>query len=299
MRLYRLAPAPTELTPTTRAYASSLTDAEWAVLEPLVPRPATPQGGRPPKYSPRRIIDAIRYLVRSGCAWRLLPRDFPPPGTVYWWFAKWAADGTLERIHDGLRERVREAAGRRAAPSAAVVDSQSVRAADTVGKHSRGWDAGKKVNGRKRHLAGDTMGLLLCGRATAPRVQDRDAGRALLWRLPAHHAAMATWAMVAVMTPTSCSAPSTTIHPDQHRITGLKHTLRPGPARGRSWAMLPGGSTHSSGLTSSVARSLIRKAHAVRPAAYTAAGQDQPPGRRPDGGRFLESITSATTRRDS
>jgi len=187
MRLYRLAPVPTELTPTTRAYASSLTDAEWAVLQPLVPRPATPQGGRPPKYSPRRIIDAIRYLVRSGCAWRLLPRDFPPPGTVYWWFAKWAADGTLERIHDGLRERVREAAGRRAAPSAAVVDSQSVRAADTVGKHSRGWDAGKKVNGRKRHLAVDTMGLLLVVLVTAACVQDRDAGRALLWRLRASH----------------------------------------------------------------------------------------------------------------
>jgi transposase len=187
MKLYRLAPAPTELTPTTRAYASSLTDAEWAVLQPLVPRPATPQGGRPPKYSPRRIIDAIRYLVRSGCAWRLLPRDFPPPGTVYWWFAKWAADGTLERIHDVLRERVREAAGRRTAPSAAIVDSQSVRAADTVGKHSRGWDAGKKVNGRKRHLVVDTIGLLLVVLVTSACVQDRDAGRALLWRLRASH----------------------------------------------------------------------------------------------------------------
>ena len=80
MRLYRLAPAPTELTPTTRAYASSLTDAEWAVLQPLVPRPATPQGGRPPKYSPRRIIDAIRYLVRSGCAWRAAAPRHPAAG---------------------------------------------------------------------------------------------------------------------------------------------------------------------------------------------------------------------------
>jgi transposase len=156
-----------------------------AVLQPLVQRPAAPQGGRPPKHSLRRIIDAIRYLVRTGCAWRLLPREFPPPGTVYWWFAKWAVDGTLQRIHDVLRERVRVAAGRRVAPSAAIIDSQSVRAADTVPKHSRGWDAGKKVNGRKRHLAVDTSGLLLVVMVTAASVQDRDAARRLLWQLRA------------------------------------------------------------------------------------------------------------------
>jgi len=102
---------------------------------------------------------------------------------VYWWFAKWAADGTLDRIHDALREQVRVQAGRRPAPSAAVIDSQSVRAADTVPRASRGWDAGKKVNGRKRHLAVDTMGLLLVVMVTAAGVQDRDAARALLWRL--------------------------------------------------------------------------------------------------------------------
>jgi transposase len=195
MRLYPLVPA--EPTPTTRTYPSSLSDAEWAVLQPLVQRPATPQGGRPPKHPLRVIIDAIRYLVRTGCAWRLLPRDFPPPGTVYWWFAKWAADGTLERIHDGLRERVRVAAGRRAAPSAAVVDSQSVRAADTVPRASRGWDAGKKVNGRKRHLAVDTMGLLLVVLVTSACVQDRDAGRgatvAPARQPPEHPAGLGRW----------------------------------------------------------------------------------------------------------
>jgi len=185
MRLYPLAPAAAEPTPRTRPYASSLTDAEWAVLQPLLRRPATPQGGRPPTHPLRVIVDAIRYLVRSGCAWRLLPHDFPPPGTVYWWFAKWTADGTLAGIHDVLRERVRVAAGRRVAPSAAIIDSQSVRAADTVPRASRGWDAGKKVNGRKRHLAVDTMGLLLVIMVTAACVQDRDAGRALLWRLRA------------------------------------------------------------------------------------------------------------------
>jgi transposase len=185
MRVYRFTPAPAAPTPipTTRAYPSSLTDAEWTVLQPLVQRPAAPQGGRPPKHPLRQIIDAIRYLVRTGCAWRLLPRDFPPPGTVYWWFAKWAADGTLERVHDVLREQVREAAGRRPAPSAAIIDSQSVRAADTVPKVSRGWDAGKKVNGRKRHLAVDTLGLLLVVLVTAASIQDRDAARPLLWRL--------------------------------------------------------------------------------------------------------------------
>jgi transposase len=185
MRLYSLAPA--EPTPTTRAYPSSLSDAEWAVLQPLIQRSATPQGGRPPKHPLRQIIDAIRYLVRSGCAWRLLPSDFPPPGTVYWWFAKWAADGTLGRLHDVLRERVRVQAGRTPTPTAAIVDSQSVRAADTVGKPSRGWDAAKKVNGRKRHVAVDTMGLLLVVLVTAASVQDRDAARPLLWRLRASY----------------------------------------------------------------------------------------------------------------
>jgi putative transposase len=184
MRLYPFAPASAV---TTRAYPSSLTDAEWAVVQPLIRRPAMPQGGRPPKHPLRQILDAIRYLVCTGCAWRLLPHDFPPPGTVYWWFAKWAADGTLARLHDALRERVRVAAGRRPAPSAAIIDSQSVRAADTVGKPSRGWDAGKKVNGRKRHLAVDTLGLLLVVLVTAASTQDRDAGRALLWRLRASY----------------------------------------------------------------------------------------------------------------
>lgn len=178
MRLYRRAPATTN-----RTYPTSLSDAEWAVLQPLLQRPATPQGGRPPAHPLRVIVDAIRYLVRTGCAWRLLPREFPPPGTVYWWFAKWTADGTLQRLHDALRERVRVQAGRNPTPTAAIVDSQSVRAADTVPRSSRGWDAGKKVNGRKRHLAVDTLGLLLIVMVTAASVQDRDAARLLLWQL--------------------------------------------------------------------------------------------------------------------
>jgi transposase len=187
MTSYPAAPPPAAPTPddATRTYPSSLTDQEWAVIAPLLGPPVRPRGGRPPKHPLRRIIDAIRYLVRGGCPWRLLPGDFPPWQTVYWWFAKWTADHTLDRLHDTLREQVRIAAGRKAAPSAAIIDSQSVRAADTVPRSSRGWDAGKKVNGRKRHLAVDSLGLLLLVLVTAACVQDRDAARPLLWRLRA------------------------------------------------------------------------------------------------------------------
>jgi transposase len=144
-----------------------VTDAEWAVLQPLLSRPASPQGGRPPKHGLRAIVDAIRYVVRSGCAWRLLPADLPSWSAVYWWFAKWTHDGTLARLRDLLRDQVRTSAGRAATPSAATIDSQSVRAADTVPRSSRGWDAGKQINGRKRHLAVDTIGLLLVVLVTA------------------------------------------------------------------------------------------------------------------------------------
>jgi transposase len=129
------------------------------------------------------VIDAIRYLVHNGCVWRALPADFPPWRTVYGFFARWAADGTLGRVHDTLRDQVRVDAGRKSQPSAAIIDSQSVRAADTVPKHSRGFDAAKKVNGRKRHIAVDTLGLLLVVIVTAASTQDRDAARPLLWWL--------------------------------------------------------------------------------------------------------------------
>jgi transposase len=187
MPLYPLVPQPAQPIPHTppATYPSSMTDGEWAIIEPLLAASARPRGGRPPKHSLRLIVDAIRYLVRGGIAWRLLPGNFPPWPTVYWWFAKWTADHTLDHLHDTLRDQVRAATGRTPAPSAAIIDSQSVRAADTVPRTSRGWDAGKKVNGRKRHLAVDTLGLLLVVLVTAACVQDRDAARALLWRLRA------------------------------------------------------------------------------------------------------------------
>jgi len=123
------------------------------------------------------------YLDRAGCAWRYLPSDFPPWQTVYGYFAAWRDDGTLTRLHDALRAQVRAAAGRNAEPTAAIIDSQSVRAADTVPKASRGWDNAKKVNGRKRHIAVDAMGLVLAVVITAASVQDRDGARPLLWNL--------------------------------------------------------------------------------------------------------------------
>jgi putative transposase len=121
------------------------------------------------------------YLDRTGCAWRYLPADFPPWQTVYTYFTAWRDDGTLARLHAQLRALVRAAAGRQAQPTAAIIDSQSVRAADTVPRASRGWDNAKKVNGRKRHIAVDTTGLVLDVVITAACVQDRQGARPLLW----------------------------------------------------------------------------------------------------------------------
>src|SRR5690349_8263830 len=166
-----------------RGYPSDLTDAQWQVIEPYLPARAPGGRGRPRAWPLRVITEAILYVDRAGCAWRYLPGDFPPWRTVYGYFAAWRDDGTLARLHDALRARVRAAAGRDAEPTAAVIDSQSVRAADTVPRASRGWDNAKKVNGRKRHIAVDTTGLLLAVVITAASVQDRDAARPLLWNL--------------------------------------------------------------------------------------------------------------------
>ena len=139
-------------------------------------------GGRPATRPRRRIVDAILYLNRTGCSWRQLPHDFPPWETVYWYFKTWTDDGLTDRIHDALRAAVRDAAGRDPMASAGIVDAQSVKGADTVGAHSRGYDAGKKVNGRKRHIVVDTLGLLIVVLVTAASLQDRDGGRRILDR---------------------------------------------------------------------------------------------------------------------
>ena len=150
-------------------------------------RAAAWRSGPPAVHPRRRIVEAILYVDRTGCAWRYLPTEYPPWRTVYGYFTAWRADGSLDRLHDALREQVRAAAGRSPAPSAAVIDSQSVRAADTVARSSRGWDNAKKVNGRKRHIAVDVTGLLLAIVVTPASVQDRDGARPLLWQLRAEH----------------------------------------------------------------------------------------------------------------
>ena len=166
-------------------YPSDMSQSEWAVCEPLLPAPAwlAGRGGRPASWCMRDIVDAIRYLTHNGPVWRALPADFPPAWTVYYWAGKWQADGSAETMHDQLRDRVRQVAGRKTAPTAAIIDPQSVKAAEEVARADRGYDAGKKINGRKRHIAVDTMGLLLTVLVTAASVQDRDAARPLLWNL--------------------------------------------------------------------------------------------------------------------
>jgi transposase len=162
-----------------------MTEAEWALCEPMLPAPAwqAGRGGRPARRCMRDIADAIRYLTHNGPVWRALPADFPPPGTVYWWTDKWQADGSTERMHNDLRERVRVAAGRSSRPTAAIIDSQSVKGSEMITRSRRGYDAGKKINGTKRHIAVDALGLLLTLLVTAASVQDRDAARPLLWNL--------------------------------------------------------------------------------------------------------------------
>ena len=129
-----------------RRYPSDLTDAQWDVIEVMLPLPKWM--GRPERHPRRAIVDAILYVVRTGCAWRQLPVDFPPWQTVYWYFTRWEARGVTERMLDELREMVRLDQGRTAEPSAGIIDSQSVKGADTVGRDSRGYDAGREINGR-------------------------------------------------------------------------------------------------------------------------------------------------------
>jgi transposase len=162
-----------------------MTDAEWAQVKASMPVPAwlEGRGGQPEGYCHRQMFDAVRYLVTGGITWRAMPADFPVWDRVYAFAKRWRVKGLLAELHDRLRGQVREEAGRDPEPTAAIIDSQSVKADATVPASSRGYDAGKHINGRKRHVVVDCLGLLLAVMVTAAGVQDRDAAKPLLQQL--------------------------------------------------------------------------------------------------------------------
>lgn len=167
-------------------YPSDLTDAQWSVLEPEargVMAELVVVAGRPMVHDVRAMLDAVGYVTRYGIEWRALPMDFPPWRAVYAFFERWSARQLPQALTDRLRGRIRVLAGRRDLPTAAIIDAQSVKAADTVAAPHSGYDGGKKIKGQKRHIAVDTLGLLLCVIVTAASVQDRDGAVPLLARV--------------------------------------------------------------------------------------------------------------------
>ena len=157
-------------------YATDLTDTEWALIAPHMP--SANRIGRPRKTDLREIVNALLYMASSGGAWRLLPKDFPPFSTVQKYFYRWREEGLLRTISNSLVMVAREAAGRQASPTAGVIDSQSVKTTESGG--IRGFDAGKKINGRKRHIVVDTIGLMVGLVVHAADIQDRDGAPAVL-----------------------------------------------------------------------------------------------------------------------
>jgi putative transposase len=157
-------------------YPTDITDAEWSYLAPHLPMPKA--RGRPRLHSVREILNAIFYALRSGCAWRLLPHDLPPWKTVYHYFRLWRVQGLWEKLHAALSAAVRSKAGRDPNPSAAIIDSQSVKT--TVVGGPRGYDGGKKINGRKRHVLVDTQGLIIRALVHPADLADRDGAKLLL-----------------------------------------------------------------------------------------------------------------------
>lgn len=159
-----------------KAYPTDVTNEQWAILKPHLTKPHG--RGSPRRVNLREVVNALLYLSRTGCQWRLLPHDLLPWQKVYYYFAQWRDDGTLERINGELRTEIRLSVDKDAEPSAAIMDSQSVKTTETSGL--RGYDAGKKVNGIKRHVLVDTLGLVLAVVVLTASIQDRDGARTLL-----------------------------------------------------------------------------------------------------------------------
>lgn len=180
-----------------RRYPTDLTDAQWKILQPLLPAPAwqSPAGGRPERHCRRQIINALFYLVDNGIKWRAMPADFPPWRTVYGYFIRWSDNLTTVALTDQLRTSLRVALGRNPQPSAGCIDAQSVRksAEGVVPTATSGYDSHKNVSGRKRHILIDTQGLLITAIVTTAAIADRRAAPALL-HVAAHHGIRHVWA---------------------------------------------------------------------------------------------------------